>query len=57
MSADSDRKRVHFLVGTERARTFALLKADLESEPLDVPEPDDIVGVYDGETAEVDPAE
>lgn len=52
-----DRQRLESLVGTEQARTFALLKADLESEPLDVPEPDESVDIYDGDTAEVDPTE
>jgi len=46
---------VEALVGTERARTFQLLKRDLESDPLDIPEPDKDADVYDGETATVDP--
>ncbi|CCQ33711.1 hypothetical protein HLRTI_001204 [Halorhabdus tiamatea SARL4B] len=52
-----DRDLVEALVGAERARTFELLKADLESDPLDVPEPDESVDIYDGETVEVDPTE
>jgi len=43
------------LVGTEQARTFQLLKRDLESEPLDLADPDEDADVYDGETATVDP--
>lgn len=45
---------VEALVGSEQARTFQLLKADLESESLDVPEPDESVDVYEGETATVE---
>ncbi|MFB6200799.1 MAG: hypothetical protein ABEI98_02195 [Halorhabdus sp.] len=52
-----DRDLVEALVGTERARTFALLKADLESEPHEVPEPEESVDIYDSETVEVDPTE
>lgn len=43
------------LVGTEQARTFQLLKRDIEADALDVPEPDAGVDIYDGETATVDP--
>lgn len=45
------------LVGAETAQRLRLLKADLESEPLDLAAPDD-VDVYggDAETVEVDDA-
>ena len=45
---------VEALLGTEPARTFQLLKQDIEADPLDVPEPDESVDVYDGETVEFD---
>jgi metal-responsive CopG/Arc/MetJ family transcriptional regulator len=48
---------VEALVGTEQARTFQLLKADLESDPLELADPDADVDVYDGETATVEPAD
>lgn len=48
---------VEALVGAERARTFELLKRDLQSEPLDLNEPDEDVDVYDGEVVTVDPGE
>ena len=42
------------LVGAETAQRLRLLKADLESEPLDIAAPDD-VDIYDGETTTIDP--
>lgn len=45
---------IEALVGAEQARTFQLLKRDLESEPLDIQAPDESVDVYDGETATAD---
>ena len=42
------------LVGAETAQRLRLLKADLESEPLDITAPDDI-DIYDGETKTIDP--
>ena len=48
---------VEALVGSEQAQTFRLLKRDIESESLDVPEPDQETDIYDGETATVDPEE
>lgn len=41
------------LVGAEDAQRLRLLKADLESDPLDIAEPSD-VDVYGGETKTVD---
>lgn len=45
---------VEQLVGPESAQRLRLLKADLESEPLDLAPPDD-VDIYDGDPETVDP--
>jgi len=46
---------VEALVGTEQARTFELLKQDLEDESLGIGDPDEDVDIYGGETATVEP--
>jgi len=38
---------VETLVGTEQARTFQLLKRDLEDEPLGLGDPDESIDIYD----------
>jgi hypothetical protein len=44
------------LVGTTTAQRFQLLKADLNSDPLDFP-PSDDVDIYDGNLQTVDPTD
>lgn len=44
------------LVGVDTAQQFRLLKADLNSDPLDLPASDD-VNIYEGDLRTVDPTE
>lgn len=44
------------LVGTDTAQQFRLLKADLNSDPLDLP-PSDDVDIYEGDMRTVEPTE
>lgn len=48
-----DFETVKQLVGAETAQRLRLLKADLESEPLDLAAPSD-VDIYDGDVTSVD---
>jgi hypothetical protein len=51
-----DFETVKQLVGADVAQRFRLLKRDLESEPLDLPTPND-TDIYDGDRRTVDPAD
>ena len=49
-----DFETVKQLVGADAAQRFRLLKRDLDSEPLDLPAPND-TDIYDGERRTVNP--
>jgi hypothetical protein len=51
-----DFETVKQLVGADTAQRFRLLKRDLDSEPLDLPAPND-TNIYDNERQTIDPTD